>query len=172
MRHPQLFLRRTAFLFLLVFASFPLAVAQPDNEAAGSSDVATQLDALGYNYEFTEAGNIKCVFEVGESGRTQLVIVKTITYQYGDLDIREVISLAGRFKKVKPTVMLQLLEDSGRKKLGAWSVEKDDDDGQYYVFFTARIPATSTAEEVNSTLQLVAEAADEMEQLIVEGDEF
>ncbi len=172
MRHPELFLRRMAFLLVFAVASVSLAFAQPDDDAVRDTDVAAQMDQLGYTYEFTEAGNLKCVFEVGEDDRTQLVIIKTLTYQYGDLDIREVVSLAGRFKKMKPDVMIQLLEDSGRKKLGAWSVEKDDDDGQYYVFFTARIPSASTAEEVNSTLQLVAEAADEMEQLIVEGDEF
>ncbi|MDP5170299.1 MAG: hypothetical protein NWR72_08630 [Bacteroidia bacterium] len=163
---------RHVLVLLGAMLLLPSLFAQPGSDAPSAvSDPEVLLQELGYMYEMTEGGNFRCVFEVGEEGRTQLVIINTAVYVYGQLEIREIISLAGRFKKMDKKVMLRLLQDSGEKKLGTWSVEQQDD-GDYYVYFTARIAGSTSAPALNSAIQLVAESADEMEQEITSGDEF
>ncbi len=152
-------------LFLGLLSASALS-AQPD------SDPVVLMDRLGYNYSFTEAGNIRTVFEVGKDDRTQLVIVKTKTQTYLGTEIREVLSIAGQFKKAKREVLIRLLEDSGRKKLGSWSIEFDEEAKTYVVFFTAKIPATVDEETLKAVLLLVSESADEMEQALMKGDDY
>ncbi|MCA9079470.1 MAG: hypothetical protein KDA58_02880 [Planctomycetaceae bacterium] len=131
--------------------------------------VRVLLDDLGLKYEIDDDGDFKMVFEVGDSGRSQLVWIRSATETYRELEIREIISPgykaeSGDFPGV---IALRLLEDNRQKKLGGW--QKDGNMG----IFVTHVGATVKADTLHSAIIFAVEAADEMEQKISgDKDEF
>lgn len=130
----------------------------------GDMRVERLLDQLGYRYEMTSGGNFKCIFNVARD-RSQLVTIQSQTNTYRNVESRELWSLAYLGTKRPPyKVCLRLLEDNERKKMGAWEMTFSEESGKYYIAFSLKIPADTDAETLNAALQLVVEAADEMEE--------
>lgn len=130
--------------------------------------VGDLLDGLEINHTIDEDGDYQVIFEM-EEGRTQAAIIRSITYEYRNFEVREIWSAGYKAEKelIPAEVANRLLEDSFLKKLGAWTKS-----GQH-ALFVVKIAAKSDAESLLSALQLTLESADEMErELTGETDEF
>ena len=126
--------------------------------------VEKALKRLGFKYTKKKDGSFKLIFNVGKK-RTQIVFIDSTTSVYRDFEIREIWSPAYQAKgdMIPEDVANSLLEDTQKKKMGAWSKIGS------YAIFVARISADSDDESLQSTLKLVLEAADEMEDQLSHG---
>lgn len=144
------------------------ALAAGAASAQADPDVARQLDALGTSYEIDEDGDYKLVFEAGD-GRTQLVYVRSPTYEYGAHTIREVWSPAYRAESgaFPAFIANHLLEASNETKLGAWTKQ-----GEYAVF-VVKVATDASNEQIRDAMDAARDAADTMEiELTGGGDDF
>ena len=126
--------------------------------------VEKALDRLGFKYTLTSESSFKLIFDVGE-GRSQTVFVDSTTSEYRELEVREVWSPAYKSssKNIPEKIANKLLEDTSRKKIGAWSKE-----GSYAVF-VSKISADADDESLKSMIKLVLSAADTMEEELTSG---
>lgn len=153
----------------ILCASAPTLIAQ---ENQPDERVAEVLTELGYKLETTPSGNHKITVKVSpdsRGARTQLVIFFSNTYEYGTLEIREVRSTAMVYDDMpNATVLQRLLEDTAKKKFGAWEINSYESEGRtkYSTVFTAKIGANADASTVRATIQMVSESADEMETVL------
>ncbi|SFC68081.1 hypothetical protein SAMN05421780_10864 [Flexibacter flexilis DSM 6793] len=134
--------------------------------------VKAKLDEWGVKYEISEKGNFKLVFDMGEN-RTQLVIINSNTYDYNNIEVREIYSTAAKGNKsgdFAHSDLFTLLRDNADKKIGAWQI--DGTEGTYRLNFSLRASAVSGLENLKSMVQLAAKVADAKEKLLSKGDEF
>jgi hypothetical protein len=147
----------------------PSAIAA-EAEPQPDSRIKDALDKLGLKYEVTKSGNYKVIFSV-QNGRTQVVTIVSKTEKVEGLEIREIISPAYVTKgDVNAMISNQLLKDSFRRKLGAWSILRTDSES--FAFFTARVDANQAAADLKTSLLLTVYAADEMEKSLTQEDKF
>jgi hypothetical protein len=142
----------------------------PSLALAGTPDPAVKahLEKLGYQYELTEQGDYKVVFEY-EDKRTQLVFIGSSVETYGEHRIREVWAPA--YKSAQPAlpadIANRLLEASEDLKMGAWS--KVDE----YAVFVVKLNADADAKALDDALEVAGVTADDMEAELTPGkDEF
>lgn len=134
------------------------------------SRIKDALEKLGLKYEVTKSGNFKVIFRVSDN-RTQVVTIVSKTEKVEGLEIREIISPAYATKgEISGTISNQLLKDSYRKKLGAWTILQSDNDS--LALFTAKVDANQTAADLKTSLLLTVYAADEMEKSLTKDDKF
>ncbi|HUI73152.1 MAG TPA: hypothetical protein VL354_21710 [Spirochaetia bacterium] len=158
--------------FFLVVA---LGLVVSAGNVAGQSQtadprVAEQLNRLGLHYTITTSGNYSIKYSL-DNGRSQTVYIMGQTEKYQDTEIREMWSRAGTYDAVPPADVLQgLLEESGTKKIGFWSIEKDDAGG-YIVYFSVRVPVYVKDSDLGALLGLTADTADQKESELFDVDE-
>ena len=138
-------------------------------ETTCDNRVKTKLDDLGIKYEINSSGNFKLIFKM-ENERTQLVIINSETYQYGNIEVREIYSRSA-FVKNKTEFTQQnlfyLLQDNSKQKIGAWQI---DGSTEYSLNFSLRASANTTSDNLDDLIRLVAKVADEMEQKLTKED--
>lgn len=146
---------RTAVLLAAALSVSTVAAAP-----AGDASVKKRLDDRGTKYEIYEDGDFKLTFSYKQESRTQLVFVSGKTESVGAFDIREVFAPALKLADfpLSGAKAKELLESSGEYKLGSWEIR---DEVLYYVI---KLPDTVDAEELESALEIAAEAADDMER--------
>ncbi|MCA9029492.1 MAG: hypothetical protein KDA69_02385 [Planctomycetaceae bacterium] len=145
------------------------AQAQIGGKKGPDKRVKALLDELELKYEVDDDNDFKLVFEVGESGRSQIVWIRSNTEDFRTLEIREIMSpgYVAEGDDIPHYVAIKLLEDNRAKKMGGWQK-----DGKYAVF-VSHIGADLDAETLHNVLIFTVEAADEMEkQLTGEKDQF
>ncbi|MFY8207287.1 MAG: hypothetical protein ACOVKN_09665 [Arenimonas sp.] len=148
-------LRPSALLFMcLVFAASTVTAA-PEGDAR----VKKRLDARSMKYEVYEDGDFKLTFSYKQDNRSQLVFVSGTTESVGAFEIREIFAPALKLTDypLSGAKTKALLESSGEYKLGSWEIR---DEVLYYVI---KLPDSVDAEELESALEIAAEAADDME---------
>lgn len=146
--------------------SVTVAQATPQSD----SRVKEALDKLGLKYEVTKSGNFKVIFRVSDN-RTQVVTIVSKTEKVEGMEIREIISPGYMTKgDISSTIASQLLKDSYRKKLGAWTILQSE--GDSLAFFTSKVDANQTAADLKTALLLTVYAADEMEKSLTQDDKF
>ena len=64
-------------------------------------------------------------------------------------------------------VALALLEDNYDKKIGAWNIQRVEN--QYVAVFAAKISALMSADQMKSIILIVVESADELEKKLTGG---
>jgi hypothetical protein len=145
-------------------------VAPAQTGAAGDPRVKAALDKLGWKYEIDKDGDFKVGIKF-QDGRTQLAWITSSTETLGNLEIRQVMSPGYRTDgALSAQIANQLLIDNTHKKLGAWqtfSTEKAS-----LAVFSAKIPADSNPETLQSSLQAVLHSADAMEKTLTGKDVF
>ncbi len=137
-------------------------------EAKADARVRKALEALEIKYEIDSDGDFRVLFEMGE-GRSQLAIVRSMTTEYRNLEVREIWSVGYKSEgeKFPADVANALLEDTFPKKLGAWA--KMDN----LAIFVVKFAADCDNETLLSCLKLALEAADTMEEKFTgDKDEF
>ena len=157
---------------VLTLVLAPVAFGQLGSAPSGDQRVKKALDELELKYTIDSDGDFKLTFEF-EDGRSQLCFINSNTETFKNLEIREV--WAPGYKSDGPfsaTVANKLLEDSFKKKLGAWQTMTSDD-GTYLAVFAAKIDAACDAPSLHACIKAVISAADDMEESLTgDKDEF
>ena len=151
-------------MLAFIFAGAALVATAAD---VADKSVQRQLDKRKINYEVDADGDFRITYDVG-GGRTQLAFVRSATFNYGKLRIREIRSIGYRGDGAFPqSVANRMLEHSNDAKLGAWTKQGN------LAIFTAKIPADASDQQLVDAIELTARLADELEKELVPGkDEF
>jgi hypothetical protein len=156
-----------------IFTSSPLLAQLGDDEINYDTRIKEALEEAELNYNIVDNGNFHLVFEL-ESGRTQLVIIKSKTFEYGPMEIREIISIAAKSdnkKFFKRDMLFDVLERNEQYVLGAWQI--DGGEAPYFLEFSVKVSANANPKILSNALILAAKVADEVEQeLSGDTDEF
>ncbi|HZN35652.1 MAG TPA: serine protease [Pirellulaceae bacterium] len=117
--------------------------------------VTDVLTAAELEYSQHTTGNYEIQFEQEDKSKQPVFITKDIEY-YEKADTRKIWSLAATLKQApKLEVAIKLLDQSGRTKLGNWSIEQTQT-GEFLVIYLAKIDATASPDAVRSTMEYVA----------------
>jgi hypothetical protein len=161
---------RNIILALLSIVLAAPVFAQVGVTKAGDARIRKALEEKGYKYKVTDAGNFNCTFNVDDN-RTHLVFINSNTQSYRGMELREVwaigLKATGGFSA---QIANELLQDTERRKMGAWKVIKEDNT-HYAVFFVV-IDANVDAETLVSAIKIVIDVADEIEAKITKADDF
>jgi len=145
------------------------AAAYAQGATKGDPALSKQLDRLGVRYKITDSGNYSMTYDL-DGGRSQTVYIMGKTVKYGNTEIRELWSRAGTFDDVPSAeVMQKLLEESGEKEIGFWSIEKGDDG--YIVYFSVKVPVYIRDSDLAALLELTANVADQKEAELFNSDD-
>lgn len=137
----------------------------------GDPRVARALDALDIKYRIDSDGDFQFGFEL-EDGRTQQGFIRSQTYEFMGLELREIFSVGlssrGSFDARTANI---LLHENEKVKLGAWSVTSDREDN-HLAIFTAKIAADLDGDELIGAILVVVNTADDMENRLSGRDDF
>ncbi len=162
-------MRSRALVAVLVFGILAAAAAFAQDAAAGDPRLTKQLDRMGIHYKITDSGNYSISYDL-EGGRTQTVYIMGKTETYQNTEIRELWSRAGTFDGVPSAeVMQKLLEESGQKVIGFWSIEKSNEG--YIAYFSVKVPVYLRDSDLSALLELTANVADEKEAELFNSDD-
>ena len=101
------------------------------------------------------AGHLQVDFDQEDKQKQPVFVTKDIEY-YERADVRKIWALAMSTKKAPNLdTMMKLLQQSGRTKLGAWTVEQNAQ-GEYMIIYCVKLDATATPDAVKSSMQYVA----------------
>lgn len=130
--------------------------------------VKAQLESKGVQFEVDSDGDFKAVYQVGKTDRTQIVFIRTMTTQIGNIKLREIWSPA--YKSDGPDfpvdVANRLLTESNAVKIGGWVKQ-----GQHAVF-VAKIAADAPPDQLISAIEEAINTADAMELVLTQKDDF
>ncbi|MCX7606534.1 MAG: hypothetical protein N2170_04615 [Bacteroidia bacterium] len=138
---------------------------------AQNAKIKKMLDQAGLKYTVDSDGDFKLTFGVG-NGRSQLLYIMSTMEEMGGQSIVEIWSPAYKQKEISDKVLVRLLSDSYRKKIGAWEVTSS---GEYvYAVFKAKVPLSSLNPEfLRAVCEGIVSTADEIEKDIMNGsDDF
>ncbi|TAE47873.1 MAG: hypothetical protein EAY69_05865 [Cytophagales bacterium] len=149
--------------FLMTTSSFALA-QKTDNR------VADNLKALSFKYEIqSEDGTFKFTVPIGK--RTQTVFIESTISSYDKLEMREIYSIVHQSPHIPDqSRLVKLLMDNAQKKIGAWEIVYEG--SEYFIIFTAKVPANADASDMKSAIDIVAASSDGMEQQLFATDEW
>jgi hypothetical protein len=142
-------------------------------EATGNADdrIRRILDENELKYIIDDDFDFQVGFNL-EGRRSQTAIIRSRTYEFLGIEIRDISSAAlvsqGPFDARTANILLQ---QNGQVALGAWSVSLMPDD-QHIALFSAKIAADLGPTEFLGVLQSVLTIADEMENRLSGRDEF
>jgi len=144
--------------------------AQTANASKMDPRVRQALDAQNLNYTELENGNYRLHYTL-EGDRTHLVLVESVTSEFGGMEIRDVWGMAWKGSELPYGTARKLLEDNALKKIGGWEVHEEAD-GDIFLIFNAKIPADSDGAALASATEAVAAVADEWEQRLMGSDDY
>ncbi len=155
-------MRRMAMLSALFLASSVASAGQPD------MIVKAQLESKGVQFEVDSDGDFKAVYRVGETTRTQIVFIRTVTTQIGNIKLREIWSPAYKSTGADFPVEVanRLLAESNAVKIGGWVKQ-----GQHAVF-VAKVAADAPADQLITAIEAAVNTADAMELALTNKDDF
>ncbi len=107
--------------------------------------------------KFTEhtSGNLEVQFEQDDKKKQTVFIAKDIEF-YEKADIRKIWALAATMKQAPKTdVLMKLMDQNSKSKLGSWCIEQNQR-GEYLIVFCAKLDATAAPDAVRSTMEYVA----------------
>jgi hypothetical protein len=141
----------------LLLSGLVLAAAAP--AAAQDSSVAARLKDKGTAYEVDEDGDYKLGVSWSNEGRSQIVFISGKTETVGGMTVREVFAPAAIVKdhKITGAQALELLEASGKTKLGSWEIRGG------VVYYVAKVFDSISADELDTVINIVSESADDKE---------
>ena len=151
--------------FALLFGvSFTLGATEA---AAADGIVKARLEAKGVKFEVDADGDFKCVFRL-DSGRTQVVWVRSNVAEYGAVKVREIWSpgYLADTDDFPAIVANQLLPNSNTVKLGGWVTQ-----GRSAVF-VVKIPGDASADQLVNGITAAVESADALELALTGKDDL
>jgi hypothetical protein len=142
----------------------PTPTQEPDKR------VEKLLKAKDFKFTISNSGNYQVICKIDDE-RTQLVTIRSKTYQLHHMEIREVDSKGYQTDDdLSDDVLLAALRKNAGVKLGAFQLIESGDTKA--LLFNAQIAAETDAETLYRTIFAVANTADEFEQEWVKGDEY
>jgi hypothetical protein len=117
--------------------------------------VTDVLTSAELEYTQHTSGHYEVKFEQDDKDKQSVFITKDVEY-YEKADTRKIWSLAGTMKQApKLDIVMKLLDQNGRTKIGAWSVEQTQQ-GEFVVVYSAKLDATAAPDALKSTMEYVA----------------
>jgi hypothetical protein len=117
------------------------------------TDVLTAAE-LEYK-QHQQTGHYEVQFDQDDKSKQSVFITKDLEY-YEKADTRKIWALAATLKQApKLETALKLLDQSGRTKLGSWSIEQTQN-GEFLVIYCAKLDATAAPDALRSTMEYVA----------------
>ncbi|MEW6278321.1 MAG: hypothetical protein AB1758_06850 [Candidatus Eremiobacterota bacterium] len=165
--------RACALVLGLVLSLGAAAWGQTSPEP-GTPDARVQatLEALKWPYKTDRDGDYQLVVEM-EGKRTQLVLVRSRTYECGHLEVRELWSAAYESNgPVSADLGRSLLEDNLRNKYGSWATLPQEGGQKQLILYVARIPAAADPDTFAAYVNSVALLADDLERDLGGKDDF
>jgi hypothetical protein len=157
-------------LAALLAGRAPAAQAQAPAAGAADGRVARQLTDAGLTYVVDEEGDYRLKFAL-DDGRSQIAWVASGTSKLGDVEVRDVWSIAGHGTGELPQEMANgLLQANAQQTIGAWQVQRSG--AEYLVVFSAPIDVRADARTVALALDAVMKTADAMEQALTGRDDY
>jgi hypothetical protein len=128
--------------------------------------VTDVLTAAELEYTQHPSGHYEVQFEQDDKQKQSVFITKDVEY-YEKADTRKIWSLAATLKQApKLDLTMKLLEQNGRTKIGAWSIEQTQQ-GEFLVLYCVKMDATASADAVRSTMEYVAKLTTVMKKELV-----
>ena len=139
-------------------------------QAVADARVARLLTEAGLSYAVDDEGDYRLSFAL-DDGRSQVAWVASATAKVGELEVRDLWSIAYRSTgQVPQEVANGLLQANAAQTLGAWQVQRSGD--EYLVVFSAPVDVKTDAKTLALALDAVMRTADAMEQALTGKDEF
>lgn len=158
--------RSTLSLAPTLALALALCLAAPAAHA-GEADpaVKAQLDSLDIKYEVDDDGDFKVTFDLGKSGRSQIVWIRSRTESYGSLKVREIWSPGYKYSggELPAKIANRLLEHSHGLILGGWTKQKA------FAMLSVKIPVSATPKQLRDAAEAAADAADAIEKELTPG---
>jgi serine protease Do len=106
-------------------------------------------------YTAHPTGHFEVQYDQDDKQKQSVFVTKDVEY-YERADVRKVWSLA-RASKEPPSqeIMMKLLQQSARTKMGAWTVEQTAD-GEYLIIYVVKLDATATPDTLKSAMEYVS----------------
>lgn len=148
-------------------ASAPAVDEEAAKRAADRALIEGLLKQAELEYTIDKDGDYRLVFNQG-GGRLQVVWINGKREDLGEFEVLSLFSLAycGALTKA---MTLDLLSD--RYKVGNWTTLKKSN-GEFEVYFRAQVSAGIRSADFRTCCEHVAEAADELERLWTDSDNF
>jgi hypothetical protein len=139
-------------------------------QAVADARVARLLTEAGLSYAVDDEGDYRLRFAL-DDGRSQVAWVASATATVGELEVRDLWSIAYRSTgQVPQEVANGLLQANAAQTLGAWQVQRSGE--EYLVVFSAAVDVKTDAKTLALALDAVMRTADAMEQALTGKDEF
>lgn len=117
--------------------------------------VTEVLTRAELKYTAHTTGHFEVQFDQENKEKQSVFVTKDIEY-YDRADIRKVWSLAKAMKEApSQEMMMKLLQQSARTKMGAWTVEQTPE-GEYLVIYVVKLDATATPDVLKSAMEYVS----------------
>lgn len=117
--------------------------------------VTEVLTRAELKYTAHTTGHFEVQFDQDNKEKQSVFVTKDIEY-YDRADIRKVWSLAKAMKEApSQEMMMKLLQQSARTKMGAWTVEQTPE-GEYLVIYVVKLDATATPDVLKSAMEYVS----------------
>jgi hypothetical protein len=155
----------------LLFAGMTIDADAESQPATKTPDprveAALEQTRLAYGLD---NGDFVLEFQVGEA-RSQRVWVASDTAKVGNLEVRDVWSVASRGQgSVPEDLAVYLLKENARMILGAWQVNQGQ--GEYLVVFLAPVSAEADPATLQGVIEVVMYSSDRIEKALTGKDEF
>lgn len=127
------------------------------------------LTAAELEYTQHSSGHYEVQLEQDNKQKQSVFITKDVEF-YEKADTRKIWSLATTLKQApKMEVAMKLLDQNGKTKLGAWSIEATQT-GEYHVIFSVKLDATAAPDALRSTLDYVGKLTTIMKKELAPSD--
>jgi hypothetical protein len=116
---------------------------------------AEVLKKADLKFTVHKTGHLEVQFEEKDVTTQSVFLTKDVEY-FERADVRKVWSLAATLKEAPKTdVLMRLMEQNARTKLGAWMIERSEQ-GEFMMIYCVKLDATATPDVVKSTMEYVA----------------
>ncbi len=162
---------KSMLVITLLFGASMLCSAQI-GDSESDDRIESALERLELKYTIQSNGTFKLIFELDDD-RTQIVLIKSTTYDFDGLEIREISAPAISYdeeSKFNRQFLLDMLERNNDYKIGAFQLNGGV--APFIMEFGLRISATSSDKTLKSMLLLAARSADKVESEYSDVDQY
>ncbi len=160
-------------LVAVVLLAVIAASASPQNRKKRTDPrLIKALDSQKFDYKIGEDSRVRATFQVKEgTDRTHQIIIDSTTSSLWGLEVRQVWAYAYKVDgDISPRLAYRLLEENGRKTLGAWELLREN--GISTVIFTAKVSADIDGPMLRTVIGAVIEEADGLEEELTQKDDL
>lgn len=145
-------------------------LATVGNTGKLDSRLSSMLDNIGFEYEIDDDGDLHVVVELGDN-RLQQVVICSATHTVGAMEVRQLYSIGYESEAPLPQNIANLLLGINQSaQFGGWQLLSSG--GRYYASYGAHIGADADADTFRAVIEVVVQAADNIEAYLTGKDVF